>query len=227
MADFNIARKLLAIKEAGYQNLAADPGNYTQTGNTGQWRVGIGTRIGTNWGISAPVLNAYMLKHYGRAATVSDMVNLPFATATQIYKAQYWDVINGDIIKDQQVANIIFDGFSSSGYEIHKYVSAILTNYNNKGITKSNVFSPSIITNVINKTDSLKLFNDIKASRIAHYKTDPSASAFLQGWLNRMAKFAYDNKQVIKVGGIGLIVICFVGAGILLIYNYYKKHKNS
>ncbi|KKS77438.1 MAG: hypothetical protein UV51_C0007G0036, partial [Candidatus Woesebacteria bacterium GW2011_GWC1_42_9] len=99
MASFTIAQTLVKRAEGGYSNDARDPGNYT--GGS----IGSGTLIGTNWGISAPVLKAYL----GYSPSVSEMENLPYSTAEKIYKAQYWNAIKGDTIQNQKLANMLYD----------------------------------------------------------------------------------------------------------------------
>ncbi len=62
--------------EGGYQNNKKDKGNYYK-----------GQLIGTNFGVSAPVLATYL----GRAPTVEDMKNLTREDAKKIAKINYYD----------------------------------------------------------------------------------------------------------------------------------------
>ena len=68
--------KSLKQAEGGYQNMKEDKGNFYQ-----------GALIGTNHGISAPVL----AKHLGRAPTEKDMRELTLETANSIYKDNYYE----------------------------------------------------------------------------------------------------------------------------------------
>ena len=105
MAKFEIAYALTAKNEGGYTNHQEDNGNWSGG------KVGIGTLVGTNLGISAPVLS----KHLGRTAFVNDMKNLSVSVAMEIYKKDYWDAIKGDYIKSQDKANDIYDSAVNMG----------------------------------------------------------------------------------------------------------------
>lgn len=105
MAKFEIAYALTAKNEGGYTNHQEDSGNWSGG------KVGAGTLVGTNLGISAPVLS----KKLGRTATANDMKNLSVAVAMEIYKKDYWNAINGDYIKSQDKANDIYDSAVNMG----------------------------------------------------------------------------------------------------------------
>lgn len=105
MADFLTAHKLTVTSEGGYTGDRNDPGNWTGG------KIGLGLLIGTNHGISAPVLMRYLR----RTPTVEDMKNLKAETAQEIYRKNYWNLIKGDEINDQNLANIIYDNAVNSG----------------------------------------------------------------------------------------------------------------
>lgn len=88
-----------------YQDWAHDPGNY----NSGV--VGDGELIGTNRSISAPVLSAWR----GYPVTRQQMLDLGIDEARQIYKAKYWDKIQGDKINSQVIAEMTADFRSHTG----------------------------------------------------------------------------------------------------------------
>lgn len=105
MADFSISYNLTSKSEGGYTNHPDDNGNWTG----GQ--KGVGTLVGTNLGISAPVLKDFLK----RGIVVSDMKNLTKDVAMLIYKKNYWDRMRGDEILVQRVANIIYDDCVNTG----------------------------------------------------------------------------------------------------------------
>jgi lysozyme family protein len=78
--NFEQANQIVKIVEGGYQNHPSDRGNYNSQGKL----------IGTNWGISAPVLERYMK----RVPSVADMKALTKEQAKEIYKRLYWDANN-------------------------------------------------------------------------------------------------------------------------------------
>ena len=100
MANFGKAQKIVGINEGGYQCDPRDDGNYYN-----------GNLIGTNWGIAAPTLASYI----GRTPTKTEMMNLPKETATSILQINYWAKNNFDLINNQSVATLIYDGCVNHG----------------------------------------------------------------------------------------------------------------
>ena len=105
MADFKIAFRRTGIFEGGYTDDPNDNGNWTGGVK------GIGALIGTNHGVSAPVLSEYL----GRTATVSDMRTLSLEVTEKIFRRNYWDKIRGNEIINQDSANEIFDDAINAG----------------------------------------------------------------------------------------------------------------
>lgn len=105
MAKFEIAHKITAINEGGYTDEPDDNGNWTGG------KKGAGKLIGTKYGISAPVLMAYLV----RVPTVNEMKNLTHQVVRSIYKKNYWDSIRGDEIESQEIANGIYDMAVNAG----------------------------------------------------------------------------------------------------------------
>lgn len=105
MANFDIAYNRTAKNEGGYTNNPHDRGNWTDG------VAGSGVLIGTNYGISAPVLKKFL----GRTPTVEEMKNLPIATVKKIYKSDYWNPFRGDEVIVQEIANSIYDSAVNMG----------------------------------------------------------------------------------------------------------------
>lgn len=105
MADFLTSHKLTVSNEGGFSNDRNDPGNWTGG------KIGSGLLVGTNHGISAPVLMRYLR----RTPTMEDMRNLKIETAYEIYKKNYWNLIKGDKINNQEVANVLYDNAVNIG----------------------------------------------------------------------------------------------------------------
>jgi lysozyme family protein len=108
MADFLTAFKRRLPIEGGWENDATDSGCWTLGDTLG---AGHGVNIGTNMGVCAYELSAYL----GRTATESDMKNLSSATAAAIFKKNYWDKFRGDEIINQNIANDIYDATVNQG----------------------------------------------------------------------------------------------------------------
>ena len=102
MADFLTAHKLTAINEGGYTADPKDSGNWYK-----------GKLIGTNKGISAPVLAGYLK----RMPTVDEMKQLSDEVALSIYKKNYWDEMWGDKWISQDNANNVYDMCVNAGVQ--------------------------------------------------------------------------------------------------------------
>lgn len=96
VSRFNEAAEVVLGHEGGYQNLYNDRGNWT-TGVIGQ-----GVNKGTKYGITA-----MSYPHL-------DIPNLTLQQARDIYKANYWDKINGDKL-EPALALVAFDTAINSG----------------------------------------------------------------------------------------------------------------
>ena len=203
MANFEIAHKIVAKHEGGYSNLEWDRGNYicdyngkgysakgaSKKGKTAKdFTCDAGTLkfVGTNWGISAPILATYL----GRTPTVADMKNLSNETATKIFKKNYWDRINGDQIKDQDTANILYDSIVQHGEGGTKnIINDTLQKLNYGAIT---VLSKTDTTLLINKIDPRLFFETYKQKRIESYQKAG------QDWgIDRTKKFIYGIAEIV------------------------------
>jgi len=105
MANFLEAYRNTAKWEGGYTDVPEDNGNWTGA------KRGVGKLIGTNRGITAWELAAYM----GKMPTVDDMKNLPESIALEIYKKNYWNKMKGDEIESQEIANSLYDSCVNMG----------------------------------------------------------------------------------------------------------------
>lgn len=173
MASFTQAYNRVLRAEGGYQNDPRDTGNYNSRGQL----------VGTNLGISAPVYESWI----GRPPTEADMRAITEATARAIYRARFWDRIRGDSIRDQAVADILFDGVVNHGVGRGVRLAQKVLN-----LTQDGVFGDSTLQ-AVNRANPRKFYNDYREERIRFYRqlaaNSSNHAAFLQGWLNRMAKF--------------------------------------
>ena len=110
-ASFEEAQGLVKLAEAGYSDDRGDNGNFIDVQGGRRF-------IGTNHGISAPILDEYF-KEQGikRLLTKDDMMNLSYKTALKIYKANYWNAQHLSELSDQNVANVIYDGCVNQGVD--------------------------------------------------------------------------------------------------------------
>lgn len=200
-ADFDVSQTLVKRAEGGYSIDPRDAGNYTGG------KVGIGDLIGTNWGISAPTLVSELKRLGGAPPTASTMKNLQYASAIAIYKRNYWDTIKGNEIKNQTLANIIYDESVNSG------VGAA------KRTVKDSLGISSYDVNAINNANQAKLANNILSKRKAAYEKEGGYA--LDSWLDRLDKLKIGIQQ-----NTGKTVIIILGLGVLIgggIYLYKRS----
>ncbi len=174
MAQFQTAYDIVRRHEGGFQKMPEDSGNYNSRGQL----------VGTNWGINAQVYENYLK----RPPTEQDMRAMPRPTALVIFKQLYWDRIKGDEIRDQQVANILFDGHVNHGRWGIQMMQGVL------GLTRDGIVGPMTLS-AINRANPFTLFNAYKKARIAGYhdlvRRRPKDQRFLKGWLIRINSFVY------------------------------------
>lgn len=107
---FNKAWAATGQAEGGYANDPHDPGGET------------------NHGITAAVARAHGFK--------GDMKDLPLDVATEIAKAQYWDIINLDDVAsvEPSVASLLFDiGFNCGQATAVRFLQTCLNAFNHNG----------------------------------------------------------------------------------------------
>lgn len=191
-ADFSKASVVIDRMEGGYSTDKNDKGNYLNEADYNARR----NFIGTNWGISAPVLASWR----GRAVTQSEMKSLTYDEALKIYKAWYWDAIDGDKINNDSVAFIIYDSAVNQGVGGMKKVY--------KNATGESYSADS----VNNYKDQEKLFELFKQARIKSYGSS-------QAHITRVGKFLFEKavatQKYVKKNIVPIIIISTVGAAII------------
>lgn len=198
MANFMTAYNIVAGHEGGYQKHPNDSGNYNS----------LDQLVGTNWGISAPVYEAYL----DRPPSESDMRNMSKQTAANIYKSNFWDKIRGDQIQSQAVANIFFDGAVNHGRTGVRIMQRVL------GVAVDGIVGP-VTLGKLNSFDPAKVYLSYKQARTNFYhqlsREKPRLAVFLQGWLKRINSFTDFTSTAAKGTGIVSILLLLVGIGIM------------
>ena len=173
-SEFLKSQKLVKTAEAGYSDDMGDRGNFYR-----------GRFIGTNHGISAPVLAEYM----GKTPTQGDMKNLTYETALEIFKTNFWDAQNLSEFSNQSVANIIYDGCVNQG--VSKMKQLVFDAASNLGVElKGQTFTVANIEK-LNSLDQKELFDTIKKFRELRYKEAATWKRHGRGWMNRLTSFEY------------------------------------
>ena len=150
--------------------------NPNDNGNWTGGKTGVGNLIGSNIGISAPVLCTKL----GRLATSDDMKNLTDETAKSIYETEYWIPANCDKIKKPELCYTVFDTAVNMGVGT---AIKLLQMAGNCKVIDSLWGAETLI-----HSDNITLGNYL-FERICHYidivSNDPSQDIFIYGWANR------------------------------------------
>jgi len=191
MADFSKAVDKVLDVEGGYQNMPEDIGNYNAYTAAGEKvsrsrRKGMTLRAGTNYGISAEFLSGRL----GREVSVAEMKNLTLNQAVQLYKESFWDTILGDAIRNQHLAEMIFDGRVNHGRTgvvlLQRAINGLGGN-----LVVDGIFGPKTLE-AVNTFPAEQVYECLRAHRAQLYHElakRPGQHIFLNGWLNRLKKF--------------------------------------
>lgn len=157
MADFKKAIPIILKHEGGYVNDPKDPGGETK------------------FGISK------------RAFPLLDIKNLTLDKAQEIYKENYWNPINGDLIKSQDIATNLFDFVVNAGIS-----SGVKTIQKVLNVATDGKLGPGTLA-AINACDEKILNMDFTKARFEYYKSivvkNPDLNKFLVGWKKRCESF--------------------------------------
>jgi lysozyme family protein len=172
MADFVTSLARVLKWEGGFSLVKEDKGNYNSKKQL----------VGTNYGIAAFVYERWL----GRVPTKHDVRNMSKNEAAQIYKGLFWVGIQGDEIKSQAVADILFDGHVNHGAFGIRLMQRIL------GVKVDGKVGPITLA-AINAHDPESLYLQYRNTRRDFYeqivKRSPDQAVFLKGWLRRINSF--------------------------------------
>lgn len=171
MADFKTSYAILAKNEGGYT-----------VDNGGETYKGISRKGWPKWN-GWPLIDEYKRK-FGRLRK-GQFINSPAidAAVLEFYRKNYWQVIMGDYIKNQQIANFIFD------YYVNSNGAMIVIN---KGLGAR-------VTRSINE-DSLKIINERPAfayqviynarkNNYTNLSKNPALTKYAREWFARLDRF--------------------------------------
>ena len=195
-ASFDGAQTLVKTVEAGYSSDRNDTGNWINVPGGGQ------RFIGTNHGISAPVLQDYFKdKGIKRIISKQDMMDLTYETALEIYKKDYWDAQGLENFKSQSIANVLYDGCVNQGSGamlgvLKKSMEKI--GYDTDSIGSWGEFHKELTPKVNEMTidEKKNLFEKIKDERVEKYKKAETWKNHGRGWIDRVDKITFiDNTK--------------------------------
>lgn len=137
--------------------------------------------------------------------------NQKFPELTELVKEFYgekWDGQRFDEIKNQQLADLLFDYYVHSGSHAIKAVQKI------QGVTSDGIIGP-VTLKAINSANPSQLYTALLNERKSYLKNivteDASQTVFLAGWMNRLDNFLPPGKYVaVVIVLVFLAVLAFV-----------------
>lgn len=164
MADFTKALTKVLRWEGGYVDNPNDSGGATNKGIT---------------------LTTYR-NHFGGGKTKEDLLHIKDDEVEHIYKTGYWNVMKGDLIHNQSLAELIFDFVVNSGTGKLKQVQGVT------GCIADGKIGPKTLE-VWNALPQ-KCFNEIWTYRCNFYDSISKGKnqVFRKGWMRRLNDYKFN-----------------------------------
>lgn len=164
MADFRKALDKVLRLEGGYVDNKHDHGGATNKGIT---------------------LRTYQ-SYYGNGKTKADLANISTEEVEHIYRTGYWDKIKGDSIRNQSLAELVFDFVVNSGVGKIRNIQLELN------LKADNIVGPVTLAKLNDYPE--QSFKAIWDYRERFYKTIGvgDQERFLKGWLRRLNDYHYE-----------------------------------
>ena len=170
MADFNVFLPILLRFEGGYVNDPTDPGGET------------------NKGVTMKTFQQCSHELLGVDPTSDNLKALTDAQAGVIYKALYWDKVQGDAYSLQDLANIVCDFYVNAGGHASKLLQHVVNGLG-ANIAEDGSIGPGTMQ-ALAGFDQVQVYRQYKQGRIAYYQAlGQRFPQFVKGWLNRVNAF--------------------------------------
>ena len=192
MADFKLFEPLLLQQEGGWCNKAADSGGETWEGisrkNYPKWPGWpLVDHIKASMAFPASGWTRDQVKALDHALRQSDPLD---ALVDQFYKCSEWDLLRGDDIHNQSIANFLVDWEVNCGEGSPLFAVQDLA-----GISPHVLNMGPLTLGWLNGNCTADTFAKLQAARAQHYHNivaaRPEDKEFLDGWLERNASFKY------------------------------------
>lgn len=185
MSDFRIAEQLTGINEGGYVNDPNDKGGETYAGisrnNWSGWRGWlIIDGLKETDGVSAALINR-------KAKANVQLVELIWS----FYKQNFWDINQLGLIRDQQLANTVYDfGVNSGTARAAKYLQDSVNLVAAVNLVADGIIGP-VTLQAVNASDPAKLTLIYNNKRQAFYSSiaKGTQARFLKSWLSRIKPY--------------------------------------
>lgn len=135
-------------------------------------------------GVTLNTYKVYCKKKGLPIPTIEDLKKLDEVTIMDLARILFWDKIKGDFIKNQSMADLLFDFVWGSGLDYIKKIQKTL------GVRADGIFG-NISLNVLNQKTSKSLFDQLWIQRANYLKQCKGAPYYLKGWMRRLNSFTY------------------------------------
>lgn len=184
MAKFEIAEAITGRNEGGYANNPADTG--------GETFAGIARNHWPKWegwkyidGIKKDYKSASVINK--RASQMPDLIKL----ISKFYKQNFWDVLKLDLVRDQQLANSVYDfGVNSGTSRAAKFLQQAVNEINPGMLVVDGKIGIKTI-GAVNQIVPLLVYNAYNAIRENFYRSiaKGNQAQFLKSWLSRLKPY--------------------------------------
>jgi len=166
MADLRKSLSKTLHWEGGYANDPKDSGGPT-------WR-----------GVTLNAYKSYCRKKGKPIPTIEDLKRLTEADILDITRTLFWNKIKGDDIKNQSIADLIFDFVWMSGLGYVRMIQKSL------GVATDGIFGPGTLS-ALNAQASPAFFDKLIRQRRAYLANCNGAKFYLKGWLRRLESYQF------------------------------------
>ncbi len=170
MASFDIFLPLLLGFEGGYVDDPTDPGGET------------------NKGVTMTTFAQCSHSLLGIDPTSANLQALTDAQAGIIYKALYWDKMQGDAFTAQDLADIVCDFYVNAGTHATSLLQQVLNNMGANIVVDGGIGNATLQALAAQPQD--QVYQAYRQGRIDYYQAlGQRFPQFLKGWLNRVNAF--------------------------------------
>ena len=200
MADFKTAyTKYIQPSEGGYANVSKDKG--------GETYAGISRVYNPKW--AGWVTIDSKKNRYKNGIIPWNTIFPDIQHLVDKFYEEKWTSNRMSEIKNQDVANLLFDFYINSDRVAFKKIQSLV------GVTADGIVGPKTIE-AINNADQSKLYANLLKVRNDFYdaivKRDPSQLTFIDGWKARLSKFPqFIGNNALPIAGI-IGILLLVGA---------------
>lgn len=140
---------------------------------------------GPTWrGVTLNTYKSYCRKNGKPAPTIEDLKKLTEADILDIARTLFWSKIKGDDIKNQSIADLVFDMVWMSGLGYVRMIQKSL------GVSMDGIFGSGTLSS-LNLQSSPELFDKLVRQRRAYLTNCNGAKFYLKGWIRRLESFQY------------------------------------